>query len=316
MSRKVIELIRVSTESQAAEDRASIPAQRAINRRTAQAYDLEIVETIEISDVSGAAVLCAPEMRQLLRSMARPSIHGVVAREFSRLMRPESFADYAILQAFCDTDTVLYLPEGPLDLSSKSGRLMGAIRAAIAGLELSEIKERQWSAKEQKRRWGGFAQSEVCLPYGVGYDGQHGWHYKPEAEKVREAFRLFLAGSTSYIELARLLDVTPRGMHLIMRNPIYTGWRVIDKRRDPSPGARQVKPDGRQGDRRKIRRTSDEIIRVKVISDGLITESDFQRVQELMDATSSILRTVIGISITCASKRSSTADEESATRAT
>ena len=57
MTKKCIELIRVSTEGQAADDRASIPAQRAINRRTAANYGLDIVKSIEISDVSGASVL-------------------------------------------------------------------------------------------------------------------------------------------------------------------------------------------------------------------------------------------------------------------
>jgi hypothetical protein len=37
---KVIELIRVSTESQAADDRASIPSQRVINRQTCARYGL------------------------------------------------------------------------------------------------------------------------------------------------------------------------------------------------------------------------------------------------------------------------------------
>src|SRR5882757_576293 len=100
MPEKVIELIRVSTEGQAADDRASIPAQKAVNRRTALAYGLEIVLSIQITDVSGAAVLYAPEMQHLIRQIASPEIHGVVAREFSRLMRPENFSDYAMLQAF------------------------------------------------------------------------------------------------------------------------------------------------------------------------------------------------------------------------
>ena len=129
---KVIELIRVSTQSQAAMDRASIPTQRTVNRRTCQQFGLEVVRTIEIADVSGASVLLAPEMQELMRLMQSPSIDGVVAREFSRLMRPENFADYALLQVFSDSKTVLYLPEGPIDLSSKTGRLMGTIRAAMA----------------------------------------------------------------------------------------------------------------------------------------------------------------------------------------
>ena len=280
---KAIELIRVSTEGQASEDRASIPAQRAINRRTAQMYGLEIVRTIEMSNVSGAAVLKAPEMRELLRAIENPEIHGVVVREFSRVMRPDNFADYVLLQAFQDTGTVLYLPDGPMDFRSKTGRLMGTIRAAIAGLERAEILERVWTAKEEKRRAGKLAQSHVCLPFGVGYTEGQGFFYKPEAARVREAFRLFSSGEQSYQKLASIVGVTPRGMHLIMRNPIWTGWRVIDRKRDASTSGRRVKENGRQADRPKIRREPDEVIRVKVIHDPLISEADFQRIQGMMD---------------------------------
>jgi DNA invertase Pin-like site-specific DNA recombinase len=91
--KQVIELIRVSTAEQAGDDRASIPAQRAVNRQTAARHGLEIVRTVEISDVSGAAVLKSPEMQELLTAIQSPNIDGVVAREFSRLMRPENFGD-------------------------------------------------------------------------------------------------------------------------------------------------------------------------------------------------------------------------------
>jgi DNA invertase Pin-like site-specific DNA recombinase len=174
--KKVLELIRVSTESQAAGDRASIPAQRFVNRRTCAQYGLEIAKSIEISDVSGASVLMAPEIQQLLLLMQSPDIDGVVTREFSRLMRPENFADYALLQAFVDSKTVLYLPEGPIDLNSKTGRLMGTIRAAIAGLERTEILERIWTAKEEKRKRGELAQSKIVLPWGVGYEQGRGFY--------------------------------------------------------------------------------------------------------------------------------------------
>lgn len=281
--KKVIELIRVSTEGQAASDRASIPAQRAVNQRTCHQYGLDIVSSIEISDVSGASVLLAPEIRRLLQMIESPEIHGVVTREFSRLMRPENFSDYALLQAFVDSRTVLYLPEGPLDLTSKTGRLMGTIRAAIAGLERTEILERIWTAKEEKRRRGELAQSTVVLPFGVGYDKEQGFFYKPESERVREAFRQFLAGNQSYRALSKLVGVTPRGMHIIMRNPIWTGWRVIDKKRDTSASGRFAAVNGRQSDRRKIARQQDEIIRVRVIQDPLVSEAEFQAVQRIMD---------------------------------
>src|SRR2546429_8159390 len=106
--KRVIQLIRVSTERQAAQDRASIPAQRAVNRRTCAQYGLEIVRSIEFANVSGACVLLSPEMQQLVQAMKAPEIHGGVAREFSRLMRPENFEDFALLQAFVDSGTVLF----------------------------------------------------------------------------------------------------------------------------------------------------------------------------------------------------------------
>src|SRR5882724_3951402 len=276
MNKKVIELIRVSTENQAATDRASIPAQRTVNRRTARQYGLDIIRTIELADVSGAVVLSTSEIREMLELMKSPDIHGVVTREFSRLMRPENFADYAMLQAFADTRTLLYLPEGPIDFASKTGRLMGTMRAAIAGMEREEIKERVWSAKEEKRRRGELAQSEICLPWGVGYEVGRGFFYKPEAERVREAYRRFLAGEQSYVSLSQLVGVTPRGMHLVLRNPIWMGWRIIDKKRDTSSAGRYPSVNGRQADRRKIARAEDEVIRVQVIQEPLISPADWQ----------------------------------------
>jgi len=281
--KRVIELIRVSTEGQAADDRASIPAQRAINRRTASQFQLDIVRSIEISDVSGASVLKAPEIRELIDLMQSPDIHGVVTREFSRLMRPENFADYALLQAFVDSKTVLYLPDGPIDLATKTGRLLGTLRAAFAGVERTESLERIWAAKEEKRRRGELAQSEIVLPWGVGYDKSNGFFYKPEAERVREAFRQFRAGNHNYARLAKLVGVTPRGMHVIMRNPIWMGVRVIDKKRDTSEKGRYPTKNGRQADRRKIARPPDEVIRIRVIQEPLISEAEFHAVQRVMD---------------------------------
>lgn len=279
--KKVIELIRVSTLEQAGDDRASIPAQRTVNRRTAENFGLTITKTIEMTDVSGTAVLRAPEMQELLRLIESPDIDGVVAREFSRVMRPDNFGDYILFQAFQDTGTLLYLPDGPLDLNSRTGKLMAGLRAMIAGNELSEIRERVWSAKEEMRRAGKNPGGDICLPFGVGYSKSQGFFFKPESELVREAFRRLLSGETSYTELGKPLGFTPQGMHTIFTNPIYSGWRVYDKKRDMASSARRYCAGGRQGDRPKIRRGSDEVIRVKVM-EPLISEAEFRRAQEIV----------------------------------
>ncbi len=283
ITKKVIELIRVSTQGQAADGRASIPAQHFINQRTARSHGLEIVDCIELVNVSGAAVLRTPEMQRLLKMIENPLISGVVVREFSRVMRPDNFADYVLLQTFQDTGTILYLPDGPIDFSSKSGRLLGSIRAAIAGLERTEILERVWSAKEEKRRAGKHPQSQITLPFGVGYEVAHErWFYKPEVEKVREAMRLFLSGDTSYKEVGRKVGIDAFNLRIILRNPIYTGWRVYSQRRDPSSAAIRTRNDGRQADRPKIARSPEDVIRVKVL-EPIISESDFGRLQTILD---------------------------------
>jgi DNA invertase Pin-like site-specific DNA recombinase len=281
--KKAIELIRVSTQGQAGDDRASIPAQHAINLRTARTYGLEIVDTIQLVNVSGAAVLRTSEMQRLLKRIEDPTIHGVVVREFSRVMRPDNFADYILLQTFQDTGTVLYLPDGPIDFGSKSGRLMGSIRAAIAGLERTEILERVWSAKEERRKAGKHPHGPITLPFGVGYNREEQrWFYKPEVEKVREAARLFLSGETSYKDVGRKVGIDAFNLRIILRNPVYTGWKVYSKRRDPSSKAIRTRGDGRQGDRPKIERKPEDIIRVKVL-EPLISESEFAQLQQIMD---------------------------------
>jgi DNA invertase Pin-like site-specific DNA recombinase len=269
----------VSTAQQAGDDRASIPAQRTINRRTAQAHGLEIDTTIEMTDVSGAAVMHAPEMTRLIALLRSKRYHGVVAREFSRLMRPENFYDMGLLQEFVDAKAVLYLPEGPMDFSSKTGRLLGTIRAAMAGAERTELLERSFGAKEEMRRAGKCPTGFVTWPYGVGYDKSRGWYYTPDAEKVREAFRLFVGGLTSFTVIAKETGLARTALATILRNPIYTGWRVIDKKRDQSPEAKLLGQDGRQGDRRKMRRADDEVIRVRVIEDQLIDDATFDAAQ-------------------------------------
>jgi len=242
---------------------------------------LTIVKTVELADVSGAQILLAPEIQEMLRLMSDPEIHGVIVREFSRLMRPDNFADYAMLQAFCETETLLYLPDGPIDFASDTGMLTGTMRAVMGGLERRELVKKMWRIKEQKRREGGFSQSSKCLPYGVNFNGY--WSYTADGERVREAYRLVLSGNTSYASIGADVGIAPFNLRNILRNPIYTGWRVIDKKRDPSPKAKRAGKDGRQGDRPKIKRALEEIIRIKVIDEPLISESQFNQVQRILD---------------------------------
>jgi DNA invertase Pin-like site-specific DNA recombinase len=277
----VIELIRVSTEGQAGSDRASIPAQRTVNQTTAARYDLNILHTIELTDVSGASVLLAPEIQRLIELIQSSDIGGVVTREFSRLMRPEKFSDYALLQAFADSRTKLYLPDGPIDFSEKSGRLMGTIRAAIAGLERSEIQERCWRGKEEKRKAGKLASGSCAIPIGVGYDKQRGFFYTDDAQRVLRAYEMVLSGQTMYREISRRTGLSGGELYKLLHNPIWKGWRIYEWKCDPTK--RHVRADGRQGWSEKVRRSPEEVIRVQVIKEPLISEKQWADACRILD---------------------------------
>ncbi|MDR3724097.1 MAG: recombinase family protein [Terracidiphilus sp.] len=274
-----IELIRVSTEAQAADDRASIPAQRTVNRTTVQRYNLRIVESIELADVSGASVLLAPEIQHLVEQMQSSDVGAVVTRKFSRLMRPEKFSDYALLQAFADSHTKLYLPDGPIDFGEKGGRLIGTIRAAIAGLERSEIRERCWRGKEEKRKAG--KKDSPTVPFGVGYSKQRVWFYTDNSLKVKRAFEMILSGVTRQSTLARETGLSRGSIYNLLHNPIWIGWRVYDKKCDPAQ--RVTKPGGRQGFSVPVPRLPEEVIRVKVLDKPLISEQEWETAKAILD---------------------------------
>jgi DNA invertase Pin-like site-specific DNA recombinase len=280
--KKAIELIRVSTIQQAGDDRFSIPAQRTINRKTAAANGLTITKTIEITDVGGSDVLASPEIQGLMNLIQNPEVHAVVAREFSRLMRPENLGDFYLLQAFADSKTLLVLPDGPIDFSTKGGKLIGAIRALMAGNEKTEFLEKSQGAREEMRKLGKCPSAPATWPTAVAYDDERGWYYLPEITKVQKCFELFLSGVSSWNEIERATGILKWNIRGILSNPIYTGWRVYDKKRDPSREARYAQVDGRQSDRRKMDRAAEDVIRIKVIAEPIVSEADFARVQEML----------------------------------
>src|SRR5260370_41177457 len=68
----------------------------------------------------------------------------------------------------------------------------------------------------------------------------------------------------------------------MLKNPIYTGWRGIDKKRDITAAGKYPTKNGRQGDRRKIPRAPDEVIRDQLIDEPLISRDDFDLVQTIL----------------------------------
>ena len=282
-TRKIIGVIRVSTAKQAGADRHSIPAQKAAIEEIAKSNDAVVGWWIEIADVSGSSVMKSPEYKWMFAIMERPDCYGIGAREFSRVVRPVDPADYVLLSIFIRTETKLLLPSGEIDLTKSEHRIMALLLGEFAAKELEEFKRKVWLSKERARLEGKCpTNAEVACPRGVWYTPERGWHYTADSIRVRKAFEMLLAGEHNYAKLSKVVGCSQGSLRKILSNPIYIGWRVIDRKIDSSLAGKIDAADARQGYRKKIARDANDIIRVKVIDDPLISESDFAKAQAII----------------------------------
>lgn len=273
----VAEILRVSTEEQAADNRAGLDRQRATNRRTIELKGLRVVRTVELH-VSGTIAAGHPEMIDVFRMISNSEIKGIVVADLDRLCRPDEPSGYAVLQVFKDMGAKIFAGDAEYDLTTSNGLLHGSMRAMIAGFELNLIKERMQGAKEAKRRAGKFPTNELTLPMGVFYNRKADtWGYTSEVGIVKMLFDKFLSGTRNFTELGRLAGITGAGVKAVLRNRIYTGWRIIDKKRG---GPKRFSKSGKMY-RAKIARADEDVIRVKVL-EPLITEEQYELIQREM----------------------------------
>lgn len=278
---KAVEILRVSTQEQSGDDRAGLPRQKEANLHTVQKHGLTVIKTIQIIDVSGTSVLHTPEINEMIQMMHSGQIGAVVVADWDRLIRLDNFNDFALLQHFKETNTQIFLPDQVIDLNTQSGFLIGGFQSIISGNELTQIKKRMLAAKEVKRKNGEHPNCDITLPTGVSYNRQEKrFYYTESSAKIKMLFNLFCnEGITNYCELERQTGFKHRTIANLLKNEIYIGYRSYTEKRGSE---KIIGPDGRQTDRPKVKRSPDEIIKVKVIDEPLIDEATFQKAQRIM----------------------------------
>lgn len=280
----VVELIRVSTAEQAKEGRAGIARQEAACRRAVENHGLEVVRAVRLIDVSGTCVQNAPEMDEIMGLIRVGRARGIVAADFDRLLRPDDFRSLAVLQDIKEAGALIYLPDQAVDLNTQGGWLISGMQSMIAGNELAQIKKRLNGAKEAMRRRGEHPGADNLLPLGVSYDRKaKRYYYNDDAPLVARIFEAFYRGEQNISELGRMFGIERARAGKMLRNQLYIGWRVYDRRRG---GDRYARTDGRMGEMRKVPRPPDEVFRVHVIEDPLVPEALFWAVQDILDGRS------------------------------
>ena len=95
---------------------------------------------------------------------------------------------------------------------------------------------------------------------------------------MRLLFGRYLAGERNLAALARDLSIPRANIRFLLRNPVYTGWRVYDQRRDPTPAGIT-----KSGDRRRIQRPPANAIRVRLPLEPVVAPEDFLAIQAMLE---------------------------------
>ena len=107
------------------------------------------------------------------------------------------------------------------------------------------------------------------------------WSTNEKVLPVVEAFRLMDEGMTNMAEVARRVGIKARAFHHLIRNPLYSGWRIYDM------GSDRKKIISRNGIpyKRKIALPDDKVIKVKVLDPPPVSRERFDRVQLVLAAS-------------------------------
>lgn len=256
---KLIPIHRVSTQDQAGSTDEGLDRQRTSTRAIAAAHGATLLPAVEIIDVSGSDVALTPEWGRVLTLIASPDTH-IAVDAIDRLLRAESF-NFKVFQDLVSSGTRVFTPGRVYDLSAPEDGFMTGLLALLGGREKAEVKRRAMAGREAMRRRGEWAAKDSALPRGCSFDRQtRRWSYTPDAEVIRRAFLGYGVEGRPAKAVARDAGCSLQALMVYLRNDIYRGLLRFDEKR----GAKYATKDGRQADRKKVRRADHEVIEVRV----------------------------------------------------
>ncbi|MBC8376212.1 MAG: recombinase family protein [FCB group bacterium] len=250
-------MIRVSTTKQ------NLPRQQAIVSDIARRLNAEIVHSIKLKGISGTIVHEEPEFIRLMQEHDNGNtIDALIVPEDDRLIRSDTYLLFALEELRRRNIKLISQDGNPRDLGDSRQRLLVLLNAGIGGIEREDIQKRFFSGKERKRKLGMHVGGPKALTMGIIWDKELEMYGTNELmDIVRKMFIGFDNGNTNYSDHARAAGITLRSVRNILTNETYIGIRNYTEKRGLEKHNRRWAP---QYDRKKIKRTPEEIIRVKI----------------------------------------------------
>lgn len=284
---RAVTLVRVSTADQAQEGKAGMARQREANARVVRSKGYHLLDEVEIVDVSGTATFLCPEIQSLIRMAEAGKFDILVISEMSRLIRPNALGDLVLLDNFQSNGVKIDAGGTVLCVDKASDFLTNGIQLIVSGFERKAMLQKVMASKEAARAAGRNPGSDITLPLGLSYDRENRkYYYDSSIDKVKEAFAMIDGdtGLRNISEVGRRVGIEAATLRNILRNKSYIGIREYTQKRDLS--TKKLKPGARQGDRPKVARLPEEVIRVRIIPPEAqaVSDEQFERVQLILDS--------------------------------
>ncbi len=234
--RCVLIYARVSTELQ-----KSIPAQLAELRRYAGTQGWEVAGEYVDEGESGAK-LSRPGLKGVLDACEKGGIYAVLVVDQDRLSRLEPIEWEVVKRILRQNSVLLVTPLGTINWDSEDDEFVADLLNLLARRERKKI-DRRLSRGHREKALRGEWEGPVPLGYRYDHASKHLVPDEQEAELVREAFRMYLAGH-GCASICRWLAahgvrgkrggiISPSGLRRILTNKIYMGVRECNSRLGP-----------------------------------------------------------------------------------
>jgi len=202
---KVACYVRVSTSSQAKDDKYSIPEQIDILKNICgkNNWDYDLYQDIGIS---GKTIEARPRMRELLNNCKKGIYKKVLVVDQDRLTRNVRDLQY-IKDIFIENNISLVINGNILDLSDEDDDFMSDIQGIFSKRERRMIAKRTSRGKHQKAKQGKIPTSGFNIPYGYRLDENEKIVInEEEARIVRMIFKWIAYKGMSCYKIAEKLN--------------------------------------------------------------------------------------------------------------
>ena len=288
--RSVLSLIRVSGKPQV--DRTGIPRQIEDIDTICKTENLKVApgDEYRFEGLSGASVESFPKYREMLSRLADPKLAGIVFSEVSRLFRPEFPDQLSVSKPFRVNGKLMFYEDGVLDLRKDRDQGIFISEAQKAGAHRKRIVKWTHWGKNQRRKVGNCKTDPI--PAGVRFVPHKAIHnelpvghfeYTDESNRVKEAFRLILAGENQTEVARRLHFGGVRPSATLLRKTLTSRWWIQEKATMNFRVGRAMRDDGTLFDGRRIPREDPLIVPADFNgAPPLVSREDFFAVQAIL----------------------------------